>query len=59
MFKFSFLIVLFTLPLLGGGSLWGVPLWAWGSLGATLVYALTLVTVIETRWDALKGDGDG
>jgi hypothetical protein len=55
MFKFSFVLLLFTLPLLGGEPLWGVPLWVWGSLGVTALYALVLIITIETQWDGLKG----
>lgn len=59
MFKYSFLLLILTLPLLGGEPVWGVPLWVWGSLGATLIYAAALVFTIETEWNALKGEQDG
>jgi len=51
MFKLSFLILCLTLPLLGGAPLWGVPLWVWGSLGATLLYAVVLIIAIDAEWD--------
>lgn len=59
MIKFSFFFLLLTIPLLGGEPLWGVPLWVWGSLGTTILYALILVFAIETKWDDLKEPHDG
>lgn len=59
MFKYSFLLLLLTLPLLGGEPLWGVPLWVYASLGATLFYALSLLLSIEREWERLKGEEDG
>ena len=59
MIKFSFLFLLLTIPLLSGKPLWGVPLWVWGSLGATIIYALILIFIIEMKWDDLKEHNDG
>ena len=58
MFKYSFLLLFLTLPLPGGEPLLGVPLWVYASLGATLLYALSLIVTIEREWDRLKGDDD-
>ena len=58
MFKYSFLLLILTLPLLGGAPLWGVPLWVYASLAATLLYALSLLLSIEREWDRLKGADD-
>lgn len=59
MIKFSILLLFLTIPLLGGEPLFGVPLWVWGSLGATFLYALSLIFTIETKWDKLKESNDG
>ena len=58
MIKLSFLFLLFTLPLLGGEPFFGVPLWVWGSLTMTLLYALTLIITIERGWGRLKEKED-
>lgn len=54
MFKFSFFLLLLTTPFLNSNAYYGVPLWAYASLAATTIYALTLIFVIEKRWNALK-----
>ncbi len=59
MIKLSFLLLFLTIPLLGGKPVWGVPLWVWGSLTLTLLYAVVLLFVIERRWDSLKESEDG
>ncbi|RLA68929.1 MAG: hypothetical protein DRG24_09310 [Epsilonproteobacteria bacterium] len=59
MIKFSFLFLLLTIPLLSGEPVWGLPLWVWGSLGATVIYAGVLIYTIETKWDDLKEPHDG
>jgi len=55
MFKFSFLLLLLTIPFLDSTIYYGVPLWVFASLGATTLYAITLVFVIEKKWNKLKG----
>ncbi len=57
-FWLTFALLGATLPLLGGSPVAGVPLWVWGSLGATLLYALLLGLTIETGWDLLKEQED-
>jgi hypothetical protein len=55
MIKLSLLFLLLTIPLLDGEPILGVPLWVWGSLGATTIYAIVLIVTIEKRWSDLKG----
>jgi len=55
MFKLSFLLLLLTIPFLDSTLYYGVPLWVYASLGATTIYALVLIFVIEKRWNRLKG----
>lgn len=55
MIRLSLFFLLLTIPLLGGEPVLGVPLWVWGSLGATSIYAIVLIVTIEKRWCALKG----
>jgi hypothetical protein len=59
MIKLSFLFLLLTIPLLGGEPVLGVPLWVWGSLGATALYGLVLIFIIEKHWSDLKENSDG
>ncbi|MEA2098505.1 MAG: hypothetical protein U9P72_00060 [Campylobacterota bacterium] len=55
MFKFSFLLLLLTIPFLDSTIYFGLPLWVYTSLSATTLYALVLIFVIEKRWNRLKG----
>ena len=57
MLKFSPLLLLLTIPLLPATACLGLPLWAWASLGATLVYAIILILAIEYEWDEENTDG--
>jgi len=59
MIKFSILILLLTIPFLSSEPYLGIPLWVWGSLGATVLYAIIVAYAIETRWDAQKEREDG
>lgn len=59
MFKYTPVLLLLSIPLLGGAPLIGLPLWVWGSLAATLLYGIVLIVVIEKRWDAFKEEEDG
>ena len=54
MFKFSFFLLLFTIPFLSSDIYYGIPLWVYASLGATTVYAIVLIYVIEKKWNNLK-----
>jgi hypothetical protein len=49
--KLSFLALLLTLPLLPSTPYFGLPLWAWASLGMSIVYAIVLILYIENGWD--------
>ena len=53
-FKLSFLILLFTIPLLSSTIYFGIPLWVYASLSATVIYAVVLIFIIEKRWNSLK-----
>jgi len=55
MFKFSFLLLLLTIPFLDSTMYYGVPLWVYASLGATTLYAVVLIFIIEKKWKSLKG----
>ncbi len=55
MLKFSFILLFLTIPFLSSDVYYGVPLWAYTSLGFTVLYALSLVYVIEKKWSDLKG----
>ena len=54
MFKFSFLLLIFTIPFLNSDIYYGIPLWVYASLGATTIYAAVLIFVIEKKWNKLK-----
>lgn len=56
MLKFSFLLLILTTPFLSSDVYYGVPLWAYASLGATVLYAMVLIFVIEKRWKTLKDE---
>ena len=58
MIKLSFFLLLLTIPLLSGEPLFGIPMWAIGSLFMTLIYGIILVLIIEKKWPQLKGDSD-
>lgn len=54
MFKLSFLLLFLTIPFLGSDIYYGVPLWVYASLTATIIYATVLIFVIEKRWNKLR-----
>ena len=54
MFKLSFFILLLTIPLLNSNIYYGLPLWAYASLGTTIIYAIILIFVIEKKWHTLR-----
>ncbi len=54
MFKYAFIALFLTIPLLSSTPLFGVPLWVYGSLGATVALALLIIVTIEKEWDTLK-----
>jgi len=58
MYKLSFVFLFLTLPFFGTTPLWGIPLWVYGSLTATFLYALSLIYTIEKNYDTLKEDHD-
>lgn len=49
--KLSFLCLLLTAPFLNSTTYWGIPLWAWGSLVLSVMYALILFMALEKEWD--------
>ncbi len=53
-FKYAFIALFLTIPLLSSTPLFGVPLWVYGSLGATVALALLIIVTIEKEWDTLK-----
>jgi len=53
-FKLSFLFLLLTIPFFSSDVYYGVPLWVYISLSATIIYAILLILVIEKRWNNLK-----
>ena len=55
--KLSFLSLFLTIPLLPSSSYTGLPLWAWASLGMSLIYALILILMIEKEWESEELDG--
>jgi len=57
MLRRSPLLLFLTLPLLSSTPYAGLPLWAWGSLGASLLYAIVLIFSIEREWDEESNDG--
>jgi len=54
MFKFSFILLLLTIPFLNSDIYYGIPLWVYVSLGVTFIYAVILIFVIEKKWNKLK-----
>ncbi len=55
--KLSFVSLLLSTPLLPSTPYAGVPLWAWASLGMSVVYALILILMIEKEWESEAHDG--
>ncbi len=58
MIKLSLLALFFTIPFFGSGIYYGVPLWVYISLGATLAYVVILLFIIEQRYHTLKDEHD-
>jgi len=54
MLKLSFILLFLTTPIFNSSIISGVPLWVYGSLGATLLYALVLIFIIEKKWSNLQ-----
>ncbi|MBU0721002.1 hypothetical protein KJ877_06630 [bacterium] len=54
MLKYSFVLLLLSIPFLNSDIYYGIPLWVYASLLATIVYALVLIFIIEKRWKNLK-----
>lgn len=54
MFKYAFLALFLTIPFLSSTPLFAIPLWVYGSLGATVLLALIIIYVIEKEWETLK-----
>ncbi|MBN2815605.1 MAG: hypothetical protein JXQ67_02915 [Campylobacterales bacterium] len=58
MVKYSPFLLLLTIPFFSSQIYYGVPLWAYISLGATAFYALVLIFTIETKYQTLKEDDE-
>ncbi|MEN8302873.1 MAG: hypothetical protein ABFQ64_02230 [Campylobacterota bacterium] len=54
MFKFSFVLLILTIPFLSSNIYYGIPLWVYASLSATVIYAVVLIFIIEKKWNSLK-----
>ena len=54
MFKLSFLLLVLTIPFLSSEIYYGVPFWVYASLGATTLYAIVLIFIIEKKWHKLR-----
>ncbi|MEN8146695.1 MAG: hypothetical protein ABFR02_03670 [Campylobacterota bacterium] len=54
MFKYAFFALFLTIPFLSSTPLFAIPLWVYGSLGATVLLALIIIVVIEKEWETLK-----
>ena len=53
-FKYAFIALFLTIPFLSSTPLFAIPLWVYGSLGATVVLAVIIVIAIEKEWETLK-----
>ena len=51
MYRLSLIFLLLSIPFLPSTPYAGIPLWAWTSLGMSLLYALTLIFSIEKTFD--------
>jgi len=58
MFKFSFFLLLLTIPFFSSDIYYGLPLWAYASLSATVIYAIVLIFIIEKKWNKLRDEND-
>lgn len=56
MIKLSILLLLLTIPFLNSEIYYGVPLWVYASLTATVIYAVLLIFIIEKKWKKLRDD---
>jgi len=56
MYKLSLIFLLFTLPLLPSTAYFAIPLWAWVSVGISILYALTLILAVEKEWNDGSSD---
>jgi len=54
-YKLSLLLLLLTTPLLPATPYAGIPLWAWASIGMSILYAAVLILHIENSWDDKNG----
>jgi len=53
-FKYAFFTLFLTTPFLSSTPLFAIPLWVYGSLGATIVLAVIIIIAIEKEWETLK-----
>lgn len=56
-YRLSLLVLLFTMPLLPSTPYMGIPLWAWGSVMMSLLYAILLIFSIEDHFKDSSNDG--
>jgi len=52
-FKYAFLALFLTIPFLSSTPLFAIPLWVYGSLGATVLRAAIIIVAIQNEWDTL------
>lgn len=50
----SFILLWMSIPMIDGGLLFGIPVWAVISLAVALLYAISLWVVIDKKWDELS-----
>lgn len=50
----SFILLFFTIPMVGERVYWGIPLWAIISMLVSLLYAFILMYIIDKKWDELS-----
>jgi len=55
MYKLSLFLLLLTLPLFPATPYAGLPLWAWVSMGMSVLYAIVLIAHIQNNWDEDNG----
>lgn len=57
MLRLSLVLLALTLPLLPATPYAGIPLWAWASMGISLLYGIVLIFAVENEWDDGIQDG--
>lgn len=50
----TFIPLIFTVPIFGKQLLFGIPMWAIVSLMLAVIYAISLVIIIDKKWDEIS-----